>query len=199
MGVLVVIGYTGFFKKRSETYCNKRFFSLTLHANHRSAGGSTQRCRYSRVLTDGGATIWIIEGFQSRGRESSGIKRFSLKVMLGNPACNSLTRKITWSLPCEGGRLQHRAGRGVQSCCLLSKWKDRNIWWIALMSLRGSMVPSSFVMSFPRLVAIIYSVVKYLLRAYSQSIIGLDSGDTKVNKPWPCPQRPYRLMRQINK
>ena len=45
------------------------------------------------------------------------------------------------------------------------------------------MDPSSFVMSFPRLVAISYSVVKYLLRAYSQSITGLDSGDTEVNKP----------------
>ena len=51
------------------------------------------------------------------------------------------------------------------------------------MSLRGSMVPSPFVMSFPRTMAISYSVVKYLLRAYSQSIIGLGSGDIKVNKP----------------
>lgn len=52
------------------------------------------------------------------------------------------------------------------------------------------MIPSPLPRQFPRSVAISYSVIKYLLRAYSQSITGLDSGNTKVSKYGLCLQRP---------
>lgn len=43
-------------------------------------------------------------------------------------------------------------------------------------------VPSPLSMQFPRPVTVSYSVFKYLLRAYSQSITELGSEDIKVKK-----------------
>lgn len=70
------------------------------------------------------------------------------------------------------------------------------------MNLRGAMAPSPCVMNFPRPVAISYSNVKDVPRACFPSIAGLDSGDTKMNKPWPLPSetlRTYVAGRQVNK